>query len=785
MNLQLVAGARARVAEGALQVRREGPSAQVRGLLALLALLPTAYSAEALQGDAARCRTDYRISATLDGETKALSGELEVDWTNGSGEAVQDLWFHTYLNAFSNNRSTHLFESKGTYRGTDKAKDGWGWQWITSIQLLGEGAKEDLFGTMRYRRPDDGREEDRTVFSVELPRPVPPGATITVRVTWESQLPRVRRRTGYKDDFLLVAQWFPKLGVYEAGRGWNCHQFHANSEFYADYGTYDVRLKLPPEYDGKVFGSGVRVENQRTGEWLMAHFRAPSVPDRDRVDAFGKRPLVHDFTWTGDPRFVVVDRIFQFNVWAERFPGEVKKASAIFGPDVDVSLRNVDVTVVVQPEHASQVDRHFEATFAALFFYGLWFGEYPYEHVTVVDPAWGAGGAGGMEYPTLFTCGSRLFTTPDMYVPESVTVHECGHQFWYGLVGNNEFEAAWLDEGFNSYTDSEVLWRVYGPRRGTTDYASIPVDGRRVSGLPGGNRLGELFSGGDLAIPIPFLTKLELTPLPASGFLELWRDQPALTFVPELTDPRWDDRSGYLADPGTDPIETFAWEYADRLSYRTNSYPRPAVALRTLPAVVGYDTFLRGMRHYAKEWRYRHPAPADFYASFQEGAEVDVDWYFREVFQGTDTVDWQVHVTQERRSATIGFLQSEGGAFLEQPAAEGSKEDAPWVLDVELRRTGDLRIPVPVRLTFEDGSSEEILWTREEQESSTWKRITREEAKKLVSAVIDPDRSCYLDADMSNNAWYDATDTLTPWRWAERVLAQHQRFFHWVAGLGG
>ena len=126
---------------------------------------------------------------------------------------------------------------------------------------------------------------------------------------------------------------------------------------------------------------------------------------------------------------------------------------------------------MIHPERIEQADRHIKATGAALFFYGLWFGEYPYSQITVVDPAWGGGGASGMEYPTLFTCGTRLFTTEDMHSPEGVTVHECGHQFWYGLVGNNEFEAAWLDEGFNSFTDSEVMWRVYGPRRQTTSYS--------------------------------------------------------------------------------------------------------------------------------------------------------------------------------------------------------------------------------------------------------------------------------------------------------------------------
>ena len=737
-------------------------------------------------GDAARCRTDYRIEARLDGETKGIRGQLELDWHNASSDSVGDLWFHLYLNAFSNNRSTHLVESGGKLRDHE-ATSGWGWSRVTSIvAVYPNGDREDLFTTMRYRRPDDGRAEDRTVFSVDLPRAVPPGESLTVEVGWEAQLPRVRRRTGYKDDFLLVAQWFPKLGVYESGRGWNCHQFHMNTEFYADYGTYDVSLDLPREYEGKVFGSGVRVMNEIVGDRLHARFSAPSLLDRERTDAFGKSPLVHDFTWTADPRFVVENRIFRFADYAERFPNEVEKAKALLGPGVDLTLRNVDVTILVHPEHASQIERHFEATCAALFFYGLWFGEYPYQHITVIDPPYGGEGAGGMEYPTLFTAGTRLFTTEDMHRPESVTVHECGHQFWFGLVGNNEFENAWMDEGFNSYTDSEVLWRVYGAQRGTTDFARIPVEGVRVAGLPGGGKLADVLVGKSVTIPLPLVEGIEIQPLPESGFLDLWRDQPALTFVPEWTDPRWGDRLGYLRDPATDPIVTPGWEYADRMSYRTNSYPRPAVALRSLAAVVGQGAFLRGMRHYAREWRYRHPYPEDFFHSFQEGAGVNVDWYFRALFQGRGTVDWQLEVEQGRRPDPAGFFQSEGGEFFEQPAEEERSGDpAPWQVSVLVRSEGELVLPVPIRLTFEDGTTEEFLWTREEQAKRGWIRIERDSQKKLVRAEVDPERSYYLDTDMSNNAWYDETDDLAPWRWGERVLAQYQHFFHWIGGLGG
>ncbi len=754
----------------------------------LLAWAAGAGSAALAQGQAGFSRADYRIEAKLEVDSstqqRRISGELWLTWTNGSAERVADLWFHLYWNAFSNNRSAHLVDSGGKL-GDVEMKKGWGWSQIKAIEVS-SGASDwiDVFPSFQYRRPDDDREDDRTVFSVDLPRAVEPGAQVQVHVVWDSQLPRLRRRTGYKDNFLLVAQWFPKLGVYETGRGWNCHQFHANTEFYSDYGTYDVTLDLPPKYEGKVWGSGVKVNDERVENRLRVTFAAPGSRVRGRPDAFGREPLVHDFTWTGDPRFVVNHRTFRFAEWAERFPSEIEKARSVFGPDENLTLRDVDVTVLIHPEREEQIDRHFEATEAALFFYGLWFGEYPYQHITVVDPAWSASAAGGMEYPTLFTCGTRLFTTPDMHRPESVTVHECGHQFWYGLVGNNEFEAAWLDEGFNSFTDSEVLWRVYGPRRSTTDYASIPVDGVRTAAPPGGGALADALAGKRVSLPLPLFPNLALEPVAESGFLDLWRDQPRLSFARQWSDPRWNDRVAYLEDRDTDPIETWGWEHADSKSYRINSYQRTAVALRTLAGLVGPDTFLRGMRHYAKRWRYAHPYPADFYASFQEGAGVDVDWYFRELFQSTGTVDWSITVEQQRRPPPRGFFQSEGGDFFEHPEEEASDE-GPWQIKVELRRDGQLRLPITLELTYEDGSSEELVWTREEQGERTWLRLERERDVKLVSAVLDPDRSYYIDLDLSNNRWYEATDWLASWRWGERVLAQYQRCFHWIAGLGG
>ena len=112
--------------------------------------------------------------------------------------------------------------------------------------------------------------------------------------------------------------------------------------------------------------------------------------------------------------------------------------------------------LLLQPEHRGQEDRHFAATAAALKYYGEWFGAYPYPQITIVDPAWQSG-SGGMEYPTLFTAGTRWLAPRGSNTPEGVTVHEAGHQFWYGIVASNEVTSAWMDEGLNTFSEARVL----------------------------------------------------------------------------------------------------------------------------------------------------------------------------------------------------------------------------------------------------------------------------------------------------------------------------------------
>lgn len=834
-----------------------GLGSRMRRAFAALALASSFAAPRAAQTQAPRdCRVDYAIEARLDEGAMRIEGRERIRFENRSRDEIEELWFHLYLNAFANDESTHMTEARGKLRGV-AIDSGWGSSRIVSAR----SGEADLMPSFRWRTSAQGSAQDRTVFSLELPRALEPGATLELELEWEAQLPRVRRRTGFKGDFVLAAQWFPKLGVYEDGRGWNCHPFHANTEFFSDYGTYEVKLDLPEHYAGRVGGTGVQVQSlARPGGRIEVAYVAPSLEDQQRSERGGKRPLVHDFAWTADADYHTFTGRFHYRDWADRYRSEVESAQRAFGPDQKLELRDVNVTVLMQPEHRDQAERHFQATCAALFFYGLWFGEYPFEHVTVVDPAWGASAAGGMEYPTLFTCGTRLHAQPWMHSPEGVTVHECGHQFFHTLVGNNEFESAWLDEGINSYADSEVMARVWGPQRASSVYAGYAFDGVRLVPEPGGSRLANALAARRL--DLPFLPTLEF--LPSSGWLDAWREQPWFSLAPQSSDPRWQDRVGYLGDPDRDPIDLPAWEYVDRRSYSNNSYRRPAAVLRTLEGLVGRDAFLRGMREYARVWRYGHPKPDDFFRDFQAGTGIaeDLSWYFAELFRGTGTVDWSVWVesyaaprgrglhldasgrftelaqhelapaaaevaaTQAAERAELEVNESqdiapdpavdaESGAppiaaadelaaseqrpddeQLEPSASASSAPTAPSEererprakqrTEILLVRRGELSLPLDLRITYADGRSEQLVWTREEQRARRWLRITLEDPPaKVVSVELDPGRRYFIDTDRSNDAWHAERERVAPWRWAERVYAQAAQQLFWQMGLGG
>ncbi|MCU0457665.1 MAG: M1 family metallopeptidase [Bacteroidales bacterium] len=361
--------------------------------------------------------TGYDMNVTLDPDAHTVSGQMTAWWVNHSSMPVGEAMMHMYLNAFCSNKTTF---AKG--RWSAAGDDGWGWVKINSIF---DGSGNDLIDSMGFVSPDDGNEHDKTVLRLALPSPVAPGDTLVLVIDFTSKLPSPIQRTGYEGDFHFVAQWFPKFGVYEtAGMrqreadGWNCHQFHPNSEFYANHSVYNVSVTLPSEY---VTGSGgMLIEETDLGEGMKrVIWRAEDIVD---------------FAWTAWPGYKVL---------TDRWKG-------------------VDITFLTSEPALKKADSQFQAVKYALEYLEERVGPYPWPHLTFVDPPMSGTGAGGMEYTTLFTSMGGGMVPSFMKMPEMVTIHEFGHAYFMGILASNEFEEPWLDEGINSYWEQRIVDHYYG-----------------------------------------------------------------------------------------------------------------------------------------------------------------------------------------------------------------------------------------------------------------------------------------------------------------------------------
>jgi hypothetical protein len=530
----------------------------------------------------------------------------------------------------------------------------------------------DLLPALTYIAPDDGNPEDRTVAEVQLPRRVGPGETIAVSIDFRSRLPRVSTRTGWKGDFFLVAQWFPKIGVFQE-KGWNCHQFHASSEFFADFGDYDVSIDVPARYRGKVGATGVQVEaRDLPGDRVLYRFRQQSV---------------HDFAWTADPEYLVIQDLF-------REPG----------------VADTQIHLFLQPEHRAQAPRYLKATKTAISGYGRVLGPYPYSTLTVVDPPWGGRGAGGMEYPTLITGGTYRIAPASVQSPESVTIHEFGHQYFYGLLASNEFEEPWLDEGFNTYMEDRVVDAAYG--------SNHPV-------------------------------------LSAFG----WRAEIHLPVRLPL-----DTNRRYFQVATEDVLASPAWKFRSRLNYGAHIYSKTALALSTLERLLGTPAMNRVLRLYADRWRFRHPTTADWIAAVHDATGRDFRWFFDRTFFSSGAVDYAVvEATSEKPAPAKGLFESDGR--LEEKVPRALSTPRGWNSLVTVARRGDVAMPVEILLRFDGGRTYRSTWDGE----ARWKKFRVANGPKLIEAVVDPDEKILLDLDRTNNGRLVVADQRAASRWTARA----------------
>jgi hypothetical protein len=692
--------------------------------LALALAVPAVAQAPAAPAAAAPMPLQYEIWVTLDPGQKMLSGRETIRWTNTSKDTVPDIWFHLYWNAFKNEKSVFMREAQDEDFGADshgdtRVKDGdWGWIDVEKIRLA-DGS--DLTAAMQFMAPDEpGNRDDQTVMRLVLPKPLLPGETLNMELSFKSKVPKTIRRAGYYHNGYFIGQWFPKPGVYQEGKGWNCHQYHLNTEFFADFADFTVHVTVPDAFVVGAAGREVATRRDAKAGTTTHTF----IQER-----------IHDFAWTADPDYIRLERDFIAD--REVSPAEYREvAGALRLPLDQVRLPDVKMILLINPEHRGQADRHFKALRMALKYYGLWYGPYPYPQVTMVDPPFRSG-SGGMEYQTLFTAGTQVLPSPQANHPEMVIVHEFGHGYWYGLSASNEFEEAWLDEGINTYSTGKVLAKAYGPGAIPLSLFGFPLT--RYSGrLKYADRETDRAAAIQVAASDPIVTASWKFYDSMSYAMNVYmRASTCLHTLENLI--------------GKEAMLRIMRAFHTRFRFR---HPTSADFIATASEVSGRDLnwFFDELFFSTREW--------DYAVSEAVSRRVRTARGVFEGPKGKNTVTLKAAREQDRKEKKPAFRSL-----------------------VRVRRLGDARPGPGVRLkivtAFEDGSQKINYWDGQ----GRWAEFSFEGASKIASARIDPDQVFLIDRDLSNNSFFVKAHPAGTLRWTGKLLFWIQNLLLFASSL--
>ncbi|MDZ7331483.1 MAG: M1 family metallopeptidase [candidate division KSB1 bacterium] len=516
----------------------------------------------------------YQISVALNSEDHTATGHAKIKYKNNSPDTLHFVWFHLYPNAYKDNRSVYARESiqAGISRFALAPEQERGYIRIDTIRIGNQSLKWEY------------KPLDETEMKVNLPAPLKPGESIQFDITFFIKIPHIFSRFGHIKQHYEFVQWYPKIVVYDK-YGWHPDGYHLIGEFYGEFGTFDVTITVPSNMTVAATGKLVSPANEiaRLDSLAQIGERLDSLRAQNHRKAIKKilKPIaqtkvatnqktlrfhaekVHDFAWVADQRFIL------------------KRGG----------YKNVMINVFVLPDHEHQGKAAVGYVYDTLEHYGRHYGEYPYDQVSVVDGDVSAGA--GMEYPNLTIIN---FGSPNwVRLLEMVIMHEVGHNWFYGVLGNNEMAEAWLDEGMNSFAENRYLEEKYGREGNMTNWPSY------------------------------------------------------LSFMPQLSDRYVQTLLYYLfaANSSEQPILTPAYQFKE--SYNL-VYVKSAWMMDMLRELIGYDKFDELMQTYFEQFQFKHPTTEDFVQLAEQISGRKLDWFFQSWLKSTDQCDLAIKKIQKRSS---------------------------------------------------------------------------------------------------------------------------------------
>jgi len=513
---------------------------------------------------------NYEIHVSLDDEKHQLHASETIEYTNNSPSTLTFIWFHIWPNAYKDGSTAlskqmredgdlTLFFSNFRDRG-----------WIDSLDFQVNGQKA--------RMEIDNRNKD--ICRVFLNEPLEPGEKITISTPFRVQIPKgIFSRLGHLDQAYQITQWYPKPAVYDKD-GWHQMPYLGQGEFYSEFGTFDVHITLPDNY---VVGStGDLVNGEKELAWLNEKVKeTEAIKEFDYYDlsfpASSKnsktlhyhQEKVHDFGWFADKRYHVLK-------------GEVA---------LPKSGRKVTTWAMFTNNEADLWKNSIEYLNDATYYYSLWVGDYPYNHVTAVDGVLSEGG--GMEYPNVTIIGE----SGDAISLEEVIMHEVGHNWFYGVLASNERDHPWMDEGLNSFIESRYMKRKF-----PTLMLRDVYGGRKL--IDFGMKLAGIYN------------------MTYSGLSQ--------------------HVYNVAARANTDqPIESSSESYTST-NYGSIVYVKTAFAFNYLMAYIGEEKMNEVMSAYFEKWKFKHPKPEDFEAVAIEVTGDSLKWFFDDVIRSTRKMDYSI-----------------------------------------------------------------------------------------------------------------------------------------------
>lgn len=514
-------------------------------------------------------QVSYKIDVDLDHQTNRYTGKIKLGYQNNSPDTLGQVFFHLYNNAFQPNSMMDM--RSRTISDPDRR---------VGDRIVGLSAGDYGFLHVRSLK-QDGKPtkpvEIETILQVPLDHVILPKSATTFELEFEGQMPVQIRRSGRDNREGIrysMAQWYPKICEYDM-QGWHANPY-VGREFHGVWGNFEVNISLDASY--MVAATGLLQNAEEIGFGYEKPGSKVKKKEGGKLLWRWKADNVHDFVWSADPDYTHVVR------------------QMADGPTLHFFYQPGDETADWEklPAYTEKAFREMNRRF----------GVYPYPTFSVIQ-----GGDGGMEYPmaTLIT-GNRSFESL-----LGVTVHEMIHSWYQGVLATDESLYPWMDEGFTSYAESEVMAVLLEMEPGEDPHAGA--------------------YGGYFGL--------------VQGGLQ-------------------------------EPLTTHADHYKTNRAYGVNSYGKGELTLAQLNYIVGKEVLERGLRRYFQEWKFKHPTLNDFKRCLEKESGMELDWYFEYWVNTNETIDYGIGQVTE----------SDGKTF------------------VELRRKGNMPMPIEVLVTYADGKKE-------------------------------------------------------------------------------